>query len=54
MPCTEMKELMASSNKYAATTNALDTPRAAEARVAYTMQMHRLSCGLCRRADLSI
>ena len=60
MPCTEMQELEASNRKYnelSHITMALLSAgrgefskwhRAGRARLAYTMQMHRQTCNVCR------
>jgi|HubBroStandDraft_4_1064222.scaffolds.fasta_scaffold208021_1 hypothetical protein len=60
MPCTEMQELEASNRKYnelSHITMALLSAgrgefskwhRAGRARIAYSMQMHRQSCTVCR------
>ena len=60
MPCTEMKELEARNERYNElsfiTMSLLSVGRgefskwhrAGRARLAYTMQMHRQSCGVCR------
>ena len=58
MPCKELKELEASLHRYQEATlsftriNVSDLSGGmpyGEARVSYTMQMHRQNCALCRK-----
>jgi len=60
MPCTEMKELQASYDKYAERRHMairseqerrkalLGSRRLGEFRVAYLIQIHRRNCDMCR------
>jgi hypothetical protein len=63
MPCTEMKELEASANRFAERRQVAmpanlerrkgsDVPhRTVQARIAYLMLMHRRNCAQCRTED---
>jgi hypothetical protein len=59
MPCKEMKELEASFHRYQEAARSFTRINVSdlsggmpygEARVAYTMQMHRQSCVVCRKS----
>jgi hypothetical protein len=63
MPCTEMKELEASADRFAERRQVAIAPnperrkgsdvphRTEQARIAYLMLVHRRNCALCRSDD---